>query len=167
MPDILFRNPAFFFRQDKLLQRSVAVLGQDIKSNTMKSLGIWVTVVIASLAMHGCKKNACSPATTSGSLYGRWQYAAHYYGIGPPGEWHPVTVPGLWIELRRDGSFSSNVIPYLAAHSYQLIDSIHIKMIIHAGSDSLLYRFSKRGDTLDLSPYAPLCVEGCADRFLK
>lgn len=160
-------RPHFFSAVLQVAATIFCVTGSVLKSNLMKSLGIWATVVLLCAVVNGCKKKMCLPVAEPPGLYGRWHYAAYYLGIGPPGEWHPVPVTGQWIELRSDGSFSSNFIPYLAAHSYHLTDSVHIKLIIQDGSDSLLYRFSKRGDTLELSPYAPLCIEVCADRFLK
>jgi hypothetical protein len=132
----------------------------------MKSFCIWAMVLMAWVATGNCRKPTSLINDPGVPLSGRWNYTAHYYSIGSPGQWHPVVIPGQWIELRGDGGFSSNVKPFSSAGSYRVMDSIHLTLIIQAGRDSLLYRYSLRGDTLELSPY-PLCIEGCADRFLK
>jgi len=133
----------------------------------MKNLHLWVIALTALVVLASCKKSeTCLINEPDDALQGRWNYAAHYYSIGSPGDWHPVPA-GQWIELRSNGTVVSSVTPYSSAATYQVMDSMHLKFIIKPGRDSLLYLYSLRGDTLELSPYAPMCVEGCADRFLR
>ena len=132
----------------------------------MKNLHFWVIALTALVALASCKKSR-SPLINEpdDALQGRWNYAAHFYSIGSPGDWHPVNA-GQWIELHNNGVLSSNFAPYSSAGSYQVMDSMRLKLIIQPGRDSLLYIYSLRGDTLELIPL-PFCMEGCKDRFLK
>jgi hypothetical protein len=135
--------------------------------NIMKSFYICIGLLVAWAVTGNCKKAPPVIIDPDVPLSGRWNYTAHYYSIGTPGEWHPVPVPGQWIELSGDGRFSSNVKPFSSAGSYRVMDSVHLALIIQPGRDSLVYRYSLRGDTLELTPYPLMCIEGCADRFLK
>jgi len=130
-----------------------------------KSLCLAVIVLTTFTALVNCRKSRTSLINEPESLQGRWNYAAHFYSIGPPGDWHPVNA-GQWIDLHNNGVLSSNFAPYSSAGSYQVMDSMRLKLIIQPGRDSLLYIYSLRGDTLELIPF-PFCFEGCKDRFLK
>jgi len=132
----------------------------------VKNLYLWAILLIAFMALVNCRKSRTSLIDEpGGSLEGKWNYAAHFYSIGPPGQWHPVNA-GQWIELRSNGGLSSNFAPYSTAGSYQVMDSMRLKLIIQPRLDSLIYFYSLRSDTLELIP-VPFCFEGCKDRFLK
>ena len=130
----------------------------------MKTYGKWIAVLIVILSAN-CRKPANPLVEKPGGLTGRWKYAAYFYSIGPPGEWHTVA-PGQWIELRDDGSFSSNASPFSAAYAYSIKDSVQVNLLRGVGRDPLQYRYLLKGDTLELAP-VPFCIEGCADRFIK
>jgi hypothetical protein len=131
----------------------------------MKTWSICIVALAVLVFAGNCKKSKHSLVTEPGDLSGRWIHTAHFYSIGPPGQWHTV-VPGQWIELRADGGFSSNLSPFSSASRYEVIDSIQLRLIIQPAGAPLIYRYSHRGDTLELTP-VPFCIEGCAERFLK
>jgi hypothetical protein len=131
----------------------------------MKNLQRWAIALLSFVVLVNCRKPRAPFKEPNESLEGKWNYTAHYFSIGSPGDWHPV-IAGQWIELRGNGGFSSNIDPYSSAIGYRVMDSMRLTLIRQPGRDSLLYFYSLRGDTLDLVPF-PFCIEGCKDRFLK
>jgi hypothetical protein len=136
-----------------------------IKGIIMKSFYICIIMLVVCAGTDSCRKSPSVIVDPNNPLSGSWYYTERYYSIGTPGEWHPVA-PGQRIELHGDGRFSSNFQPFSSAVSYRVLDGVHLSLIKQAGQDSVLYSYSLRGDTLELTPY-PMCFEGCADRFLR
>jgi len=149
------------------MQRCFPKCGQDQKATLMKSFFLLLVIVTGAFGA-GCKKSNKALIDEPGSLHGRWTHTAHYSSIGGPGQWLPDPNRDHWIEFSSDGRFRSNTAPFPAVSSYQVLDSMHIKLTTFPAGDSLFYLYSLHGPTLELSQYAPaMCFEGCGDLFTK
>jgi hypothetical protein len=136
----------------------------------MKYLLYGMVIMMFIAGVNSCKKSADITGKPAGaSITGKWNYTAYYFSIGGPGSWQPVSGTNQWIELKENGSFSSNFAPFNYVVSYQLTDSIHIQFNKALGQDALLYRYAL--DTVKhellLSDAINICTEGCAQKFAR
>lgn len=124
-----------------------------------------ICMIVLLLSQNSCKKSISS--TTS--LTGKWAYTANYVSIGGPGTWQPASEPNKWINIGNNGSFSSNLSPFNAATSWQLVDSMHIRFIVPFGQQSFVYAYTldRINGELQLLPTGVICIEGCAQKFSK
>ncbi|MEP6747664.1 MAG: hypothetical protein ABJB86_08055 [Bacteroidota bacterium] len=133
-------------------------------------LYILIGVVSFGLLNNGCKKSAIGSANiASSSITGKWTYAEYYFSIGGPANWQPVITSNQFIELKADGTFSSNLSPFTSVLYYGLVDSNHIKFNKQPGQDALLYFYTLDlvKHTLTLSDAINICIEGCAQKFKR
>ena len=137
-------------------------------SYQQKNMKHWLSIctIVLLLFQNSCKKSSGSTTTP---LSGKWNYTAYYFSDGgTPPAWHAVSTLNQWINIRNDGSFMSNLPPFDAATSWQLVDSIQIKFIPPPGEKALVYTYTL--DTisheLQLEP-VPICIEGCMQKFSK
>lgn len=136
----------------------------------MRYLFYAMVMILFTAGMYSCRKSADTtgkPYATS--VTGKWNYAAYYFSIGGPGSWQPVNGANQWIELKENGSFSSNFAPFNQVVSYQFTDSVHLQFNKALGQPALLYRYAL--DTVKhellLSDAINICTEGCAQKFTR
>ncbi len=104
------------------------------------------------------------------TLQGKWRYVEYYQSIGGPGSWYPANSVNQWLELKVNGTLSSNMDPFKDADSYLLPDSNTIKFIIPSKPDGFLlfqYNIDTIQTALILSPLNPVCIEGCSIKFKR
>lgn len=126
-------------------------------------------IILLSFADLGsCKKSSADTINNNYStVTGKWNYAEYYMGDGVSViNWQPVT-PGKFIDLEANGTFSSNLAPFNTVVNFQLVDSAHIKFYEPSAQGSHLYFYSLSKNELQLSPAAPVCIEGCAQKFTR
>ena len=132
---------------------------------------LFIIVCLGFFAATACNKSTVyNSKSYPDSLQGKWRYVEYYISSGGPGNWYPANPATQWIELKANGSVSSNMDPFKDADRYELPDSNKIKFIIPAKPDGYLlyqYQIDTVQAALILSPLNPMCIEGCAIKFKR
>ena len=136
---------------------------------------IRLTLIFGLLALSGagCHKSAKDQGEQPFSaLSGKWEYVASYAGTGGPTQWEPAQPSGTWVYFAADGSFHTNNSQFSSFDSFSIIDSVKVKLgsgpIYPAGNAVLFfYHFDPATGYLELGAADPICIEGCASRFIR
>ncbi|MDB5005101.1 MAG: hypothetical protein JWQ34_3326 [Mucilaginibacter sp.] len=131
----------------------------------MRNLSYTLTFVAIMLAIvSSCKKDNIKTIANNVPLIGKWKLNANFFGTGSAPTWQPVAANDNHIVVfNADGSLGGNV--YSQYYSYKLKDSLLTFSNAADGELRLLYTI--KHDTLIMTPAGPLCIEGCAIRFIK
>jgi len=152
----------------KVMQRWQFDCCQKSKIKSMgRSLFILLTILLVSAS---CSKPVPEkvpyPVNT---LIGKWKYTEHYMSIGGPGQWYLVQPPNQTVEFKADGTFQSAASFSTTFSRYEITDSATVKFTPApnpTGSVVMKYEFNSVTNTLLLYPVEPMCIEGCAYKFL-
>ena len=121
-----------------------------------------------------CTPNSNPPVNSiASSLLGRWTLTQKQApGIGGPGVWSAATPVGQWLELQNNGQISGTA--FADATSYQMVDSVTIKLIAPTQQPAGYYLFNFKIDSLartlslTIKPTSGvLCTDGCGGYKLE
>ena len=133
-----------------------------------------IVLFFAVLVLAGCGKEEEGEVINKGDgdtgLAGKWRYSEQFYSAGPPGSWTPVQPANQYIEFKDDGTFVSVPGFVSGANRYEIVDSITVKISPANTANGFItyqYQVSETGDQLILSPSDPICIEGCASKFVR
>ena len=127
-------------------------------------------LLLIALTFTGCEKmypGGCVDEKTP--LTGKWSYVEQFTSDGGPGKWSPVP-GGQAIEFRRDGGFVGTGNFYREAKRYEMLGLDRVKVYpasTASGYVILNYNLSGSNNALQLSPVEPMCIEGCASKFVR
>ena len=103
-------------------------------------------------------------------LIGKWTYTEFYVSLGDPGGWRPVSPPDQTIEFKSDGTFIPCESFLKDANHFEIVDSVTVKIepaSTPSGFILMGYTIKPSDRELDLFPVAPLCIEGCSNKFIR
>lgn len=102
-------------------------------------------------------------------LTGKWKYSQYFYSPGGGLIFTPTENLHQWIDFKADGSFSSNLPEFQQATSYEVLDSVKVRLINPSAQTSprYFYRFDSNAQTLTMSSADYICIEGCGWKFRR
>ena len=116
---------------------------------------------------------SCSKSTTAlhgypATITGKWRFVEYFMSPGGGGSWYPASPAGQWLDLKPNGTVSSNMDGFKDATGYELPDSAIIKLLVPSRpGGALRYRYAL--DTVQqvllISSLDVICIEGCAMKF--
>jgi len=110
----------------------------------------------------GCDKDTVE--LDQDTIPGKWKLRESYISDGSPGKWEQ-SKKDLVVEFKTDGSLAGNVFSNYV--SYVIKDTKTI-VFMKADKTEQNYAYELKDGVLTMSPSGPImCVEGCADRFIK
>lgn len=98
------------------------------------------------------------------SIAGKWKLRESYLSEGGAGKWEQ-SKKDVVVEFKTDGSLAGNA--FQSYVSYSIKDT---KTIVFSKADKTEqnYAYELKDGVLTMSPSGPImCIEGCADRFVK
>jgi hypothetical protein len=131
----------------------------------MRNLAYTLTFIAIMLAIvSSCKKDNTPIDKNNVPLIGKWKLNANFFGTGSAPTWKPVAADDNYIVVfNTNGSLGGNM--YSQYYSYKVKDSL---LTFRNGADGeLRLLYTIKHDTLTMTPAGPLCIEGCAIRFIK
>lgn len=98
------------------------------------------------------------------SIPGKWKLRESYSSNGGPGKWEQ-SKKDLVVEFKTDGTLAGNVFQEYVSYSIQDTKTI---VFLKADKTEQNYAYELKDGILTMSPAGPImCIEGCADRFVK
>lgn len=131
----------------------------------MRNLSYTLTFIAVMLAIvSSCKKGNTPIDKNNVPLIGKWKLNATFFGTGPPPTWESVAQNDNHVVIfDTDGSLGGNY--YSQYYSFKVKDSL--LTFSNAANGELRLLYTIKHDTLTMTPAGPLCIEGCAIRFIK
>lgn len=120
------------------------------------------------LALTACEKSTVSTKTLPENLTGKWNYTQSFYSPGGPLVYISTDDLHQWIDFKADGSFSSNMPRFQDVTSYEVLDSVKIKLLRPASqsSERFFAQIDPASKKLTLTADF-ICIEGCGSRFKR
>ena len=98
------------------------------------------------------------------SIPGKWKLRESYSSDGGPGKWEQ-SKKDLVVEFKTDGTLAGNVFQEYVSYTIQDTKTI---VFLKADKTEQNYGYELKDGILTMSPAGPImCIEGCADRFVK
>lgn len=110
----------------------------------------------------GCDKDTVE--LDQDSIPGKWKLRESYVSDGSPGKW-VQSKTDLVVEFKSDGTLAGNVFTGYATYTIKDAKTI---VLFKADKTEQNYAYELKDGVLTLSPAGPImCIEGCADRFVR
>jgi hypothetical protein len=116
-------------------------------------------ILLFCITLSACKKDK----TVATDLAGEWKLSEYYISSGGPGEWKAAEQK-TQIKFGSNGTMSGNAYPDRV--KYAIKDSVTLSFYDNKNS-VVDFRYRLKNGTLTLSPTNPVCIEGCASKFIK
>lgn len=102
-------------------------------------------------------------------LTGKWNYSQRYYSPGGGMIYESTEHLHQWIDFKPDGSFSSNMPGFQDVASYEILDSVKVRLNRPGpqSSERFFVRIEDHAQTLTLSSADHICIEGCGSKFKR
>ena len=140
------------------------------KKKPMTRITFFIFIVLA-VTITACKKSADNNnEPIDHNLTGKWIYTENGFSIGGPMIWRNAAPANQVIEFKANGTFIASENFLSGVTSYEKLDSITLKfqpVSLSPGYIKMRYSIDSADGRLYLSPFEPLCIEGCADRFVR
>jgi hypothetical protein len=135
---------------------------QSIIKLTFMKRAIQIFSIVLLFLFAGCDKDTVE--LDQDTIPGKWKLRESYISDGSPGKWEQ-SKKDLVVEFKTDGSLAGNVFSNYV--SYVIKDTKTI-VFMKADKTEQNYAYELKDGVLTMSPSGPImCVEGCADRFIK
>lgn len=122
------------------------------------------------MTMLACEKTPITNGAPWRGLLGEWTYREYYVSPGGGGSWYEVTPSNQKIEFAVNGNFvpAPSFMPEF--NHFEYLDSVTIQFsntITNIAGRQMRVSISEDGATLYLSPWNPICIEGCSNKFTR
>ena len=125
-------------------------------------------ILVLSLTFISCSKQPEKIRKQYEALSGKWNYSQSFISDGWTLIYKSTKNLNQWILFTRDGSLSSNMPGFKKATSYQIVDSLKVKINFPTEQPNarlFFYTIDSYINSLSLSPADIICIEGCGDIF--
>ena len=121
------------------------------------------------LTLTACEKSTVPTKTLPENLTGKWNYTQSFYSPGGPLVYVSTDDLYQWINFKADGGFSSNMPRFQDVASYEVLDSVTIKLFRPASqsSERFFAQIDPASKKLTLSSADFICIEGCGSKFKR
>ena len=136
----------------------------------MTRITFFIFIVLA-VTITACKKSADNNnEPIDHNLTGKWIYTENGFSIGGPMIWRNAAPANQVIEFKANGTFIASNNFLSGVTSYEKLDNVTLKFKPVSLSPvyiKMRYTIDSADGKLSLSLFEPLCIEGCADRFVR